>query len=142
MCEYDKDDLESLALCGWKEARGEGPDGMRAVMHVIVNRAVAWHGGQAESIHRVVYGKNQFSSMTVPSDPEYYLRPESTNVQYQFCRAMAEAVCEGSDPDATGGALYYACVENIESDWFKRNIIDDPARHPVKARIGRQTFFA
>lgn len=44
---------------------------MRSVIHVIVNRAVSW----SKSIHEVVYGKNQFTSMSVPTDPEFNLEP-------------------------------------------------------------------
>src|SRR5208282_5429581 len=70
---YDQDDLDSLALCAWKEARGEGTPGMLAVMHVIYNRALAWYGAndpeakimgldiETEAVHHAVYAKNQFT---------------------------------------------------------------------------------
>ena len=61
---YDQDDLDSIALCAWKEARGEGTPGMLAVMHVIYNRALAWYGGartegqeENECVHHAVRQK-------------------------------------------------------------------------------------
>lgn len=38
---FDDDDLNNAVLCVWKEARGDGYDGMNAVAHVIFNRVGA-----------------------------------------------------------------------------------------------------
>ena len=150
---YDQDDLDSLALCAWKEARGEGTPGMLAVMHVIYNRAVAWYGGndpeakimgldiETEAVHHAVYAKNQFTSMSVPSDPEFNLAPGETDASYEFCQQIAPRILAGSDADITSGALYYANLHHVTSGWFIDTIVNDPANHPRTAEIGRQTFF-
>jgi spore germination cell wall hydrolase CwlJ-like protein len=42
---------------------------MNAVAHVIFNRGGA--ARFAKTLHEVIYGKNQFSSMSICTDPEY-----------------------------------------------------------------------
>jgi N-acetylmuramoyl-L-alanine amidase len=138
---YDSNDLQSIALCVWKEARGEGNDGMRAVMHVIANRARAWYSHVTDPIHYAVYAKNQFTSMSVSSDPEYNLGPRDDDAQYTYCLQIATPVLNGVDPDPTDGALYYARLSQVTSGWFKKNIIDNPTQHPHKADIGHQVFY-
>ena len=137
---YDQDDLESVELCAWKEARGDGEEAMRAVMHVECNRVGAV--GFADNIHDVVYGKNQFSSMSVPSDPQFNLEPKYGNQEFEYCVSVSESILLGEDPDPTDGALYYCNPEFEDSGWFKDNIIDQPDLHPVRATIGRQVFYA
>ncbi len=142
---YDENDCASLALCAWREARGEGCDGMRAVMHVIVNRARRWYGGHcghSESIHHAVYAKNQFTSMSVPTDPEFHLMPSPTDPQYAEIRNLSREVLSGDDPDITNGALYYVNPKTMVSAWFEETIICDPANHPETARIGHHVFYA
>jgi len=137
---YDADDRHSVALCAWKEARGEGQEGMRAVMHVIVNRA--GHPGFAADVHGVVYGKNQFTSMSVPSDPEFNLEPKSDDLQFSYCSGIADSVLSGDDPDPTNGAHYYDNPRTATSGWFSRVIVGQPQLHPLTASIGRQNFYA
>src|SRR5208282_2740353 len=108
---------------------------------VICNRALAWGKGAEEAIHYAVYAKNQFSSMSVPSDPEFNLKPAETDAAYEFCVQLAPRIASGGQPDATGGALYYANLFNVTSGWFIDNIVNDPANHPQTAVVGRQTFF-
>lgn len=134
----DLNDLESLRLCAWKEARGEGVDGIRAVMHVIVNRVGA--PGFAHTLHDVIYGKNQFTSMSVPSDPEFNLKPADGDAIFQECAALARGI--ETDPDLTNGARYYANLRTATSGWFERAIVNDPVNHPQTAVIGHHTFFA
>lgn len=136
---YDSNDVHSLALVAWKEARGEGQDGMRAVMHVCVNRT--GHPGFAHTLHDVIYGKNQFTSMSVPSDPEFNLVAGDLDPQFQYCITTATSVLSGSDADNTNGAHYYANLKNTTSGWFFRNIVNNPVDHPQTAVIGRQTFY-
>jgi spore germination cell wall hydrolase CwlJ-like protein len=138
---YDQDDLDSLALCAYKEARGEGPNGMRAVMHVIYHRALAWYGAGEGSVHEAVYAKNQFTSMSVPSDPEFNLQIPTFDANYEFCQRMAPQILSDQDKDETGNALYYANLHEVTSGWFIDAIVNDPAQHPQTAVIGRQTFF-
>jgi spore germination cell wall hydrolase CwlJ-like protein len=136
---YDQNDLHSVALCVWKEARGEGNDGMRAVMHVIVNRV--GHPGFAHDLHRVVYGKNQFTSMSVPSDPEFNLQPKDGDIQFAYCQGLIEPVLNGSDSDLTNGAHYYANLKYSTSGWFFNHIVKDTVNHPLTVTIGHQNFY-
>lgn len=78
---YDQDDLNSAILCVWKEARGDGYIAMNAVAPVIFNRVGA--PGFASTLHDVIYGKNQFSSMSISTDPEYNrVAPSVNDPQY------------------------------------------------------------
>jgi hypothetical protein len=138
---YDADDTQSLALCAWKEARGEGQDGMRAVMHVIYHRALHWYKDSEHPVHDTVFAKNQFTSMSVPSDPEFNLEPGDSDAQYTYCVSIAPTVLEDGDPDPTGNALYYANLKTATSGWFFDHIVQDTVNHPTTATIGHQTFF-
>lgn len=135
--EYDQNDLESLSLVAWKEARGDGADAMRAVMHVIVNRVKA--EGFPKNLHDVIYQKNAFSSMTVPSDREFNLQPAEDDTQFAYCKTVAPDVLDGIDFDLTCGAVFYANEKTMTSGWYKRNVID-AGKHPVVAVIGKQIF--
>lgn len=136
---YDSTDVYNLALVTWKEARGEGIDGCRAVMHVIVNRVGT--PGFAHTLHDVIYGKNQFTSMSVSSDPEFNLVPKAGDAIYAGCEHLAELVLAGNDTDITNGAHYYANLKNTTSGWFFNHVVNDKVNHPVVATIGHHTFF-
>jgi spore germination cell wall hydrolase CwlJ-like protein len=144
MATYDQDDVNSAILCVWKEARGDGSDAMRAVAHVIFNRVGA--PGFAGTLHGVIYGKNQFSSMSISTDPEFNLAaPHAGDVQYPSyvnAASIVNAIVAGTDNDPTSGALYYANLKDSTSGWFFRNIANDPDNHPLRATIGQQTFYA
>jgi len=136
---YDDNDVHSLALVGWKEARGEGITGIRAVMHVVLNRVGAV--GFAHTLHDVIYGKNQFTSMSVPSDPEFNLSPQPSDVLFAGCISLAKAILSGTDADCTNGAHYYANLKTATSGWFYNHIVNDHIGHPQTAVIGHHTFF-
>jgi len=55
--------------------------------------------------------------------------------------ALMHSVYDGTDPDNTGGALFYANLETATSGWFFENIVQRPDLHPKTASIGKQTFF-
>ena len=102
-------DYENTSLCLWKEARGEGIAGMTAVGCVIRNRVVK-HG---LSYHDVVYAREQFTSMSVPSDPEYNLEPSGP--VWPEAESIASGVIDGTTADVTGGATLYWNPAGIES---------------------------
>jgi spore germination cell wall hydrolase CwlJ-like protein len=143
--EFDQNDIHSLALVAWKEARGEAqPMGCDAVMHVILNRVGA--PGFAHTLHDVIYGKNQFTSMSVPSDPEFNLQPKAGDVAFNNCLEYAKALLGTKADititiDVTKGAHYYANLKNVTLGWFFRNIVQNPTQHPITAQIGLHTFF-
>jgi spore germination cell wall hydrolase CwlJ-like protein len=139
--QFDDLDVSTVGLCVWKEARGEGQLGMKAVLDVIVNRAKGW----GKTLHDVVYQKNQFTSMSVPSDPEFNLEPAAGDEQYQFCLDTTRQTLETGMGDITFGSLYYANLKNVTSGWFVDNIsgpdCHGTASHPFKTKIGSQSFF-
>jgi len=143
----DQDDIHSAALCAWKEARGEGVDGMRAVLWVLKNRVGV--PGFASKLHDVIYGKNQFTSMSVPSDPEFNLEPEDNDSMFAVAMQVATSLFDRETDDApeidpTRKAHYYANLHLVATDgWFYKDIVLDPYKqHPVTAQIGHHTFFA
>lgn len=128
-----------LALTAWREARGEGREGMRAVLHVIRNRV---NKGWGDWDH-VVTKKWQFSSLTAPGDSQLVRWPDSPDEKFALAMQLADAVYDGTDPDITGGAVYYANLKYIDKGGsFERLILGKPREHPVVARIGEHTFFA
>lgn len=141
--EYDDQDLHSMALCIWKEARGEGQPGMRAVAHVIKNRVGC--PGFARTIHDVIYGKNQFTSMSVPSDPEFNLIPPPGDAQFSYAVSLCPSVLNASDPDLTDGAHYYENAATATSGWFGRVIAGPDGLgtpdHAFTEQIGKQKFY-
>lgn len=124
-----------LLLLVYREARGEGPDGMRAVAHVVRNRVSKGWGDWIG----VMTKPNQFSSLSVLGDGQTIVWPAATNVD--SLTDMVESVYSGSDEDPTNGALYYANEVTATSGWYKTNIIDS-GQHPVTLHLGHHTFRA
>jgi N-acetylmuramoyl-L-alanine amidase len=100
---------ELLALCIWREARGEGYMGKRGVAHVIWNRSQqpGWWG---HTIEQVILKPYQFSSFNA-NDPNSSKWPEDENeMSWCECKQVAEAVLSreaDEQNDLTGGAVYY-----------------------------------
>jgi N-acetylmuramoyl-L-alanine amidase len=137
---YDENDVTSAALCAWKEARGDGSTGMHAVLHVLKNRVESYGLGFAKTLHDVIYGKNQFTSMSVPSDPEFNLSP-AHDTMYTAALTLAGVVLNTDDDDPTGGAHYYENAETANSGWFARVIVADTVNHPKTVQILHHTFY-
>lgn len=110
--EFDK---WSAALCAWREARGEGRDGIRAVIHVIANRAAK----SGKSWAHEVYRKLQFSSMTYGSDPQLSFIPESPDPVFSDCYEIATTIMDGGDFDLTQGATHYFADTIPMPEWAK-----------------------
>jgi N-acetylmuramoyl-L-alanine amidase len=133
-------DKDALALCLWREARGEGSEGMLAVGCVIMNRVKAkWNGG---TLQGVIFGKNQFTSMSVPQDSQYSLYPKKTDKSYLSAQTIADNLVSGDYEDITKGALWYANIKNVTSGWYFKNIIDKPQVHPETVTVNNHTFFS
>jgi len=127
---------DPFALCLWREARGEGVGGMRAVAWVILNRSRKW----GRSIHDVIMQPNQFTSMTVDPHPP---NPEPDDLQMAEAEQIVSDILGLRDTiDPTSGACYYGNLRTATSGWFFRNIVDDKIEHPQMAVIGNHTFFA
>ena len=129
-------------MCAWREGRGEGMEGMRAIMHVVANRVKAWKKDWDE----VITGRNQFSSFTIKGDSQLVVWPDDDDKLFQDVFKLASFIYDGIDDDPTKGALYYANTSLAKtagfSGWFVDNIISKPESHPVKATIKNHTFFA
>jgi spore germination cell wall hydrolase CwlJ-like protein len=101
---YDQlDDTHLLALCIWREARGEGMLGRRGVGCVVRNRVR--HGGFGSGYSGVVLKHYQFSSFNA-TDPNSSKWPTDGTVDWMGCIAEANDVLGGGD-DVTNGALFY-----------------------------------
>ena len=96
--------LNVMSLTAWREAAGEGEDGMRAVLHCIHNRVLSGKYGDPA---RVCCKPWQFSSMTAPEDPCLIKWPATGDPQFEFCCETIAKIVIGSDPDNTSGATHY-----------------------------------
>lgn len=130
-----------LALVIWREARGEGEDGMRAVGHVIRNRVTASH--LPDQWEDIIEAKWQFSSITAPGDSQLVVWPRQPDPRFDTAMSVAAKMLEEpcTDFDLTNGAHFYAnlaCVPPSSSFW--KTIANNPD-HPQTAKIGNHTFF-
>jgi spore germination cell wall hydrolase CwlJ-like protein len=119
---------------------------MHAVLHVLKNRV--GFPGFAKTLHDVIYGKNQFTSMSVPTDPEFDLNPHDTTltskedfILYTAALDLADVVLNTDDADPTGGAHYYENPVTATSGWFARVIVADTVNHPMTIKILHHTFY-
>lgn len=121
------------ALCLWREARGEGTNGMTAIMCVLRNR-VARHNS---SYYAEVIKKWQFSSITAIGDPQLGLYPQSTDPQWQLATNLVGMIGpeDSRVADVTGGAtLYYDDSIAFPASW-NRAVVQSTVK------IGRLNFF-
>lgn len=116
-----------LALCLWREARGElatvGPIGYIAVGCVLRNR------GQRDTttIYEEVIKRLQFSSITAPGDPELTAWPAKRNgadyAAWITAHQVARGILSGAYSDPTRGAtLYYADSIPFPEDWNRAKV--------------------
>ena len=100
----EAEDITLLALTAWRENRGGGTAGMQSIINVVRNRAWKRDTTPYEECVRPL----QFSSLTAKGDPELSLWPNSTDLQWQTAKALAEQAAAGALEDLTRGAtLYY-----------------------------------
>jgi spore germination cell wall hydrolase CwlJ-like protein len=123
----DKIWLVEVALA---ESRGEGTEGMRAVMHTVLNRVL--DGRWPSTIYGVVTQPRQFSGIEFDDDGKAllgytFLRRKA----FYAARALADVVAEL--PDITDGANHFYAHDLIAPpSWAKRM--------QVTAVIGGHTF--
>lgn len=98
-------DTALMALCIWREARGELFLAKKCVGHVIKNRA-AKGGWWGHDVHTVILKPWQFSSFN-PGDPNSTKWPDDNETSWTDSLAASSAVLVGGDFDPTGGATYY-----------------------------------
>jgi N-acetylmuramoyl-L-alanine amidase len=105
-------EIDLLAVCAWKENRRGGIPGMQSIINVIQNR-VAHPNKHWNDIESVIMAPKQFTSMSVPSDPEYGLDPyRFTGIDltmWNTAQHLAMQASAGVLVDLTNGStLYYA----------------------------------
>ena len=123
-----------MALCIWREARGQSELAQAAIKHVIVNR-VRNPVGPFVKCHDVVSTilcPYQFSSFN-RNDPNSSLIPNPVNVADWEAWKQVCFVVDEYQEDPTGGANYYFSVNITPPSWA------DPAKQT--AQIGPFRFF-
>lgn len=127
-------DQQLLALCCYREARGEPYDGKRGVCHVVNNRRLnpGWWGSTWPS---VILKAWQFSSFNT-NDPNNEIWPDDANPVWAECNAAALGVINGTDDDLTEGAQYYY---DISISWPKA--WGSESNYVNTLNVGRLKFF-
>ena len=117
----------TLALCVWREARGESPKGKRLVAQTIENRVQAkqW----PDTYVGVITQKSQFSSFN-DDDPNTTKFPSETDPTWPACVAAADAVLETAEPFTD--ADHY-CVTTVFPTWRDES--------KIVAQEGHHVFF-
>lgn len=98
------------ALCIWREARGEGIQGMQAVSNVIRNRARR----SGLTIYQEVTKRFQFSAITAPGDPMLNVYPDRDDKQWL---AAQDIVDNEHIEDITQGATHYFNPQVVLPAW-------------------------
>ena len=116
-----------VALCIWRESRGQPFEGQRAVGHVIRNRVSdsRW----PDTYRGVVLQPKQFSCFNA-DDPQVTKYPEFNDSWIDAVAAARLAMSSLTDP--TGGANHYH-TRSVEPSWADRT--------KVTARIGDHIFY-
>jgi hypothetical protein len=100
-----------LALCLWREARGETIETKYAVAHVVKNR-VDCKWGKQDNFQDVVTAPWQFSGMTATNDPNTSKFPKKGEKSWEDCIHVAKSIVGMRNSythriDPTGGAVFY-----------------------------------
>lgn len=129
----DLDAADLLALCVWREARGEPDDGMLGVAHSVLNR-VARPGWWGSTIHSVILQPAQYASFSA-DDPNNVLWPlEADETWHASKRAAQDAI--GGAPDPTDGATNYHAIDiPFPKGW------GSPKEYERKPLIGKHQFY-
>jgi spore germination cell wall hydrolase CwlJ-like protein/8-oxo-dGTP pyrophosphatase MutT (NUDIX family) len=109
----------------WGEARGEGYQGMQAVMNVIMNRAK----GNFQTARNVVLSPKQFSIWNDISNPEQYsvnlAKKAASNAlkddkSYKQALHIVHQAMTGNLKDITDGATFYFNPKLAQPKWAKK----------------------
>lgn len=133
----DRDEqIDYMARTAWGEARGEGINGMQAVINVIMNRVKkgGWWGATPKE---VCTKKSQFSVWN-KSDPNYekMLAVTDSDENFRLAKQLATLAYSGSLPDITNGATNYLALGSLSSVPSWTNNLKQVAS------IGNHTFYA
>jgi N-acetylmuramoyl-L-alanine amidase len=124
-------DVFMLALCLYREARGDGLAGMTAVGCVVRNRV----NKHKSSYYAEVVKPWQFSSITAKGDPELTLFPASSDPSWAQAQSIAAGIINGTIADRTEGAtIYYANTIPFPASWNRAVLTPT-------VTVGNQLFF-
>jgi N-acetylmuramoyl-L-alanine amidase len=117
----------------WGEARGEGPAGMRAVAHVLLNRLGGGRWGA--NLFDVCLAPYQFSCWLHgdPNRPKMIGLPED-DPTLRLCEIAFDAARAARDADPTAGATHYYADTSAPPTWA--------AGLSPTAHLGHHLFFA
>jgi spore germination cell wall hydrolase CwlJ-like protein len=104
--------MDILGITLWREARGEGLPGLKAVYHVINNRALDPRTIWPDNRERVCMQAYQFSCWNT-SDPQRNKYPPFGDDAY--AKVTAVVLQPGDDP--TGGATAYYDISIPPPSW-------------------------
>lgn len=132
----DDKEIDVMARTAWGEARGEGKEGMQAVLNVIMNRVKrgGWYGlTPAEVCQKPA----QFSVWN-KSDLNYgqMLAVTDADSNFALAKTLAAQAYHGLLPDITNGATNYLALKSLSSvpSWA--------SKMQQVASIGNHTFYA
>lgn len=128
-------DLDIMARTGMGEARGEGPEGMQAVMWTGVNRFTAkrWYSGL--TIAGTLLKAMQYDCW-MQQDPNYAYIINLTDSIGLFVQALQYAadILKGNIADPTFGATHYYADSLLHPPpWVKGATLT--------VKIGKQSFY-
>lgn len=105
-----------LALCIWREARGESIECQCAVAFSIMNRVdrPSWWGNDVMS---VIFKKWQYSSMTAPKDIQLTTWPSMEDSVWPQCYDVAQGVLLKTKVNPVPGADSYFDISIPNPKW-------------------------
>ncbi len=129
---YIKGQLAALAIRdGFHHG---GVENMLAVANVIRNRvAQGWSGGDWMDV---------LDAEDAYIGTEY--APEKTKLRDMNVRVFLQRlddVYTGSEEDNTEGAVFYCELHKVTRQWFRENVLQRRADHPMVAQVGQVAFF-
>jgi spore germination cell wall hydrolase CwlJ-like protein len=111
-------DLFLLALCVWRESRGEPLIAKVAVAYTVLNRAAhpSWWGTDIVS---VILKPLQYSSFN-RDDPNSSRFPTKQDLSWTASLDAARKAIDKTEPDPTDGATNYFDTSISPPDWTKK----------------------
>jgi spore germination cell wall hydrolase CwlJ-like protein len=99
-------ELYQLALCIWREARGESDEAKLGVAWTIHNR-VKLQGWMGKTYSDVVWKPYQFSSFNAGDPNSAKIPNPNSDKSYVACLDAADKAFSGAGDDPTNGATHY-----------------------------------
>ena len=112
------DEIVFMALCIWREARGEITIAKIGVGMCILNRIAkpSWWG---TNVMEVIFKKWQFSSLTDPRDKQLTVWPKAHNPSWESCLIISEKLLKGDYENPVPGADSYHDISIPAPYWAK-----------------------